>query len=173
VHGADHTRRHPTSRSPSHRVPDLCDHPRSSASGLLLLPRSSLLHVMPHPPSAHHEISKHDSPNETKIKEKQNEIILDSNSNLAKSMTHNNQTKELTTWFVSRFLEHFQSNVIPSRDSAQDSVKSITTVFEGKTPESSEKSLGIEERNSRVKGQETCSCLRSAVMPSSIDFRIS
>jgi hypothetical protein len=55
---------------------------------------------MPHLPSAHHEISKHDSPNETKIKEKQNEIILDSNSNLAKSMTHHNQTKELTTWFL-------------------------------------------------------------------------
>jgi cytochrome c-type biogenesis protein CcmH/NrfF len=32
--------------------------------------------------------------NETKIKEKQNETIPDSNSNLAKSMTHGNQTKE-------------------------------------------------------------------------------
>jgi hypothetical protein len=40
------------------------------------------------------------SPNETKVKEKQNETILDSNSNLAKSMTHHNQTKELTTWFL-------------------------------------------------------------------------
>jgi hypothetical protein len=38
--------------------------------------------------------------NETKIKEKQNETILDLNSNLAKSMTHHNQTKELTTWFL-------------------------------------------------------------------------
>jgi hypothetical protein len=55
---------------------------------------------MPHLPPAHHETSKHDSPNETKIKEKQNEIILDSNSNLFKSMTHHNQTKELTTWFL-------------------------------------------------------------------------
>jgi hypothetical protein len=52
-----------------------------------------MLHLTP----AHHKRSKHDSPNETKIKEKQNEIIPDSNSNLAKSMTHHNQTKELTT----------------------------------------------------------------------------
>jgi hypothetical protein len=27
VHGVDHTRRHPTSQSSGHRVPDLCDHP--------------------------------------------------------------------------------------------------------------------------------------------------
>jgi hypothetical protein len=83
-----------------HRVPDLCDHPRSSAPGLLLLPRSSSLHVMPHLPPAHHETNKHDSPNETKIKEKQNKTVPDSNSNLIKSMTHHNQTKELTTWFL-------------------------------------------------------------------------
>jgi hypothetical protein len=55
---------------------------------------------MPHLPPAHHETSKRDSPNETKLKEKQNETIPDSNSNLAKSMTHHNQTKELTTWFL-------------------------------------------------------------------------
>jgi hypothetical protein len=100
VHGADRTWRHPTSQSFGHRVPDLCDHPRSSASGLILLPLSSSLHVMLHLPPAHHKTSKHDSPNETKIKEKQNETIPDSNSNLAKSMTHHNQTKELTTWFL-------------------------------------------------------------------------
>jgi hypothetical protein len=45
--------------------------------------------------------------------------------------------------------------MIPSRDSVQESVKSITTIFEGQTPESSEKSLGSDERNSKVKGQET------------------
>jgi hypothetical protein len=55
---------------------------------------------MPHLPPAHHETSKHDSPNETKIKEKQNKTILDLNLNLTKSMTHHNQTKELTTWFL-------------------------------------------------------------------------
>jgi hypothetical protein len=55
---------------------------------------------MPHLPPAHHETSKHDSLNKIKIKEKQNETILDSNSNLAESMTHHNQTTELTTWFL-------------------------------------------------------------------------
>jgi hypothetical protein len=55
---------------------------------------------MPHLPPAHHETSKHDSPNETKIKEKQNKAVPDLNSNLAKSMTHHNQTKQLITWFL-------------------------------------------------------------------------
>jgi hypothetical protein len=57
---------------------------------------------MPHLPPAHQETSKHDSLNETKIKEKQNKTVSDSNSNLAKLMTHHNQTKELTTWFLMR-----------------------------------------------------------------------
>jgi hypothetical protein len=110
VHGADRTRCHPTSRSPVHRVPDLSDHPQSSAAGLLLLPRSSSLHAMPHLRPAHHETSKHDSQNETKIKEKQNKIISDSNSNLARSMTHHNQTKELTTWFLNLPLDESIDN---------------------------------------------------------------
>jgi hypothetical protein len=55
---------------------------------------------MPHLPSTHHETSKRVSPNETKVKEKQNKIIPDSNLKLVKSMTHHNQTKELTTWFL-------------------------------------------------------------------------
>jgi hypothetical protein len=55
---------------------------------------------MPHLPPAHHKTSKRDSPNETNIKEKQNETIPNSNSNLAKSMTHHNQTTKLTTWFL-------------------------------------------------------------------------
>jgi hypothetical protein len=100
VHDADRTRRHPTSQPPDHRVPDMCDHPRSSAPGLLLLPWSSSQHVMPHLPPTHHKISKRDSPNERKVKEKENKTILDSNSKLAKSMTHHNQIKELTTWFL-------------------------------------------------------------------------
>jgi hypothetical protein len=54
---------------------------------------------MPHLPPAHHETSKRDSSSKTKIK-KQNKTIPDSNSNLTKSMTHHNQTKELTTWFL-------------------------------------------------------------------------
>jgi hypothetical protein len=56
---------------------------------------------MLHLPPAHHETGKHDSPNETKIKEKENKIVPDLNSNLAKSMTHHNQSKELTIWFLS------------------------------------------------------------------------
>jgi hypothetical protein len=55
---------------------------------------------MPHLPPAHHQTSKHDSPNETEVKEKQNETVPDSNSNAAKSMTHHNQTKKLATWFL-------------------------------------------------------------------------
>jgi hypothetical protein len=112
VSGADRTRRHPTSRPPGHRVPNLCDHPRSFTPGLLLLPRSSSLHAMPHLPPAHHETSKHDSPNKTKKKEKQNKTISDLNSNLAKSMTHHNQTKELTTWFLNLPLDESIDNKI-------------------------------------------------------------
>jgi hypothetical protein len=55
---------------------------------------------MPHLPPAHHETSKYDFPNETKIKEKQNETVPDLNSNLVKSMTHHNQAKEQTTWLL-------------------------------------------------------------------------
>jgi hypothetical protein len=55
---------------------------------------------MAHLPFAHHETSKRDSPNDTKIKEKQNKPIPDLNSNLAKSMTYHNQTKKLTAWFL-------------------------------------------------------------------------
>jgi hypothetical protein len=85
VPGAYRTRRHPTSRSSGHRVPELCDHSRSSAPGLLLLSRFSSLHDMPHLPPAHYETSKRISPSETKIK-KQNKTIPDSNSNIAKSI---------------------------------------------------------------------------------------
>jgi hypothetical protein len=55
---------------------------------------------MSHLPPAYHEISKRDSPSETKVKEKQNETILDSNLNITKLMTHHNQTKELIIWFL-------------------------------------------------------------------------
>jgi hypothetical protein len=65
---------------------------------------------MPHLPPAHHETSKHDSPSETKIKEKQNKTILNSNSNPAKSITHYNQIKKLTTWFLNLPLDEFIDN---------------------------------------------------------------
>jgi hypothetical protein len=53
---------------------------------------------------------KCDSSNETKIKEKQNETVPDLNSNLAKSMTHDNQTKELTIWFLNLPLDESIDN---------------------------------------------------------------
>jgi hypothetical protein len=65
---------------------------------------------MPHLPPAHHETSKRDSLDETKIKEKQNETIPDLNSNLAKSMAHHNQTKKLTTWFLNLSLDESIDN---------------------------------------------------------------
>jgi heterodisulfide reductase subunit B len=45
-----------------------------------------------------------------KIKEKQNETIEDSNSNLATSTTHHNQTKELTTWLLNLSLDESIDN---------------------------------------------------------------
>jgi hypothetical protein len=65
---------------------------------------------MPHLPPAHHETSKSDSLNETKVKEKQNKTVPDLNSNNAKSMTHHNQTKELTTWFLNLPLDESIDN---------------------------------------------------------------
>jgi hypothetical protein len=65
---------------------------------------------MRHLSPAHHETSKHDSPNETKVKEKQNKTIPDLNSNLTKSMTHHNQTMELTTWFLNLPLDESIDN---------------------------------------------------------------
>jgi hypothetical protein len=67
---------------------------------------------MPHLSPAHHETSKHDSPNETRVKEKQNETILYLNSNLAKSITHHNQIKELTTWFLSNDINEVTGEVL-------------------------------------------------------------
>jgi hypothetical protein len=47
---------------------------------------------------------------QNKDKGKTNEPVLDSNSNLAKSMTHHNQTKELTTWFLNLPLDESIDN---------------------------------------------------------------
>jgi hypothetical protein len=77
-----------------------------------------------HLPPTHHETSKHDSLNETKKKEKQNETIPDSNSKLAKSMTHHNQTKELTTWFLNLSLdESIDNKSIKFEVQIQDPIK--------------------------------------------------
>jgi hypothetical protein len=47
-----------------------------------------------------------------------------------------------------------QSNGLPSKDSVQENVNSITAIFEGLAPGSSETSLGIDEGNSKVSGEE-------------------
>jgi hypothetical protein len=105
---------------------DLCEHPRPSSPGLLLLSRSSSLHAMPHLPPAHLKTSKHDSPNETKIKVKQNKTIPDLNSKLTNSMTHRNQTKKLTTWFLNLPLDEFINNKnIKFKVRIQDPMKHI------------------------------------------------
>jgi hypothetical protein len=67
---------------------------------------------MLHLPPTHHMTSKHDSPNKTKIKEKQNESIPDLNLNLAKLMTHDNQTKEMTIWFLTFYNRTLQVGTI-------------------------------------------------------------
>jgi hypothetical protein len=48
--------------------------------------------------------------NKDKRKTKQNKTIPDSKSNIAKSMTHHNQAKELTTWFLSLPLDESIDN---------------------------------------------------------------
>jgi hypothetical protein len=67
---------------------------------------------MPDMPHAHHETSKHNSPNKRKIKEKQNETVPDSNSNIDKSMTHHNQTNERSIWFLNLPLDESIDNKI-------------------------------------------------------------
>jgi hypothetical protein len=65
---------------------------------------------MPHLTPAQHETSKCDSPNKTRVKEKQNETTPNLNSNLTKSVTHHNQTMELTTWFLNLPLDESIDN---------------------------------------------------------------
>jgi hypothetical protein len=45
-----------------------------------------------------------------KGKSKTNKTILNSNSNITKSMTHHNQTRELTTWFLNLPLDESIDN---------------------------------------------------------------
>jgi hypothetical protein len=90
---------------------------------------------MPHLPNAHHETSKHDSPSKTKIKEKQIKTIPASNSNLAKSMTHHNQTKELTTWILNLSLDEsipLGFSISPLMGPLTTKVQSLK--FKSKTP---------------------------------------
>jgi hypothetical protein len=77
------------------------DHPWSYAPGLLLLPWSSSLLSMSHPSSAQHETSKRDSPHKID-RGRTTKNFPNSNSNRGKSITHHNQTKVLTTWFLKK-----------------------------------------------------------------------
>jgi hypothetical protein len=61
-------------RPPSTR--HVIDHPRSSTPDLLLLPRFSSLSVMSHLSPTHHEISKRNSPNKTRIKVKLSKCLI-------------------------------------------------------------------------------------------------
>jgi hypothetical protein len=64
---------------------------------------------MPHLPPTHHETSKRDS-KRNKDKGETTKTIPDLNSNLAKSMPHHNQTKELITWFLNLPLDESIDN---------------------------------------------------------------
>jgi hypothetical protein len=55
---------------------------------------------MPQLPPTHYETSKHESPTETKIKEKQNETISDSNSNLFQVNDSSQSNQGTDTWFL-------------------------------------------------------------------------
>jgi hypothetical protein len=59
-------------------------------------------------------------------KGKKNETIPDSNSNFAKSMTHHNQTKERTIWFLNLPLDESIDNKSTKLDvRIQDPMKHI------------------------------------------------
>jgi hypothetical protein len=55
---------------------------------------------MPQLPPTHYETSKHESPTKTKIKEKQNETIPDSNSNLFQVNDSSQSNQGTDTWFL-------------------------------------------------------------------------
>jgi hypothetical protein len=96
--------------SSSHRVPDLCDHPQSSAPDLLLLPRSSSLSAMPHLPLAHYETSKHNSPHETTNKGKTTETLWIWIQTSPCQWLITCQTKVLITWFLNLSLDESIDN---------------------------------------------------------------
>jgi hypothetical protein len=85
------------------------DYPWSSAPSPLLLPRSSSLPAMPYLSPAHHETSKCVSPQKS-VSRVQPPKYPYLNSNYGKSMTHHNQTKVLTTWFLNLPLDEYIDN---------------------------------------------------------------
>jgi hypothetical protein len=86
------------------------DHPRSSALGLLLLPRSSSLSAKSHLSSTHHKTSKHDSPYEPKDKGKTIKMSWIRIEISARQWLITYQTKVLTTWFLNLPLDESIDN---------------------------------------------------------------
>jgi hypothetical protein len=75
---------------------------RSSAPGLLLLPRSSPLPVMPHLPPAHYERNKRDSPHKIRDKGKTTETLRVQIQISTCQCLITYQIKVLTIWFLIR-----------------------------------------------------------------------
>jgi hypothetical protein len=110
VHVTDHTWHHLTSRPSGHWVPELC----------LTIP--SPLHQVsyscldPHrcPPCCPYHLhtmrQTNMIPHTNQDLGKSHQNVPDSNSNLRMSMTHHNQTKEQTTWFLNLCLDEYIDN---------------------------------------------------------------
>jgi hypothetical protein len=86
AHGATRPLGWPPSTRPVRPSPVLCTRSPTPATVLVAARHATSATCTPRD-------KKRDSPNETKVKEKQNKTISDSNSNLIKLMTHHNQTK--------------------------------------------------------------------------------
>jgi hypothetical protein len=65
---------------------------------------------VPHLPPTHHETSKHDFPNEIKIKEKQNETIPVKSRQVNDSSQSNQKTDHLVSQNIFKTLELYDKN---------------------------------------------------------------
>jgi hypothetical protein len=88
-------------RPPSTRP--MLDYSRSSAPGLLLLPRSSSLPAMSHLPLTHHEISKRDSPHKIDSSRTTEIFQIWIQTMTCQWLIIIKPTKVLTTWFLNAF----------------------------------------------------------------------
>jgi hypothetical protein len=110
VHGTDCTRCHPTSRSSGHQVPELCltiPSPLHQVTYSCLDPRRYLPCLTCH---LHTTRQANTILHMNQDKDKNHWNVPDLNSNLGMSMTHHNQTKELTTWFLTVSIWFWPSN---------------------------------------------------------------
>jgi hypothetical protein len=88
---------------------------------------------------------------------KKNKTISDSNSNLTKSMTHHNQTKELTTWFLNLPLdESIDNKSTKFKVQIQDPMKhSLKTQKAKKSSRRSSKKRKIAKASERHKKRQS------------------